>query len=97
MFCAWAVVPSTVAGKRTVAGDTTTAASAATPVPLKETVCGEFGASSEMVSVAVRCPKPKGKKVTVIEQLPDGGIAAVHPLATEKSGRFAPASEAELT
>jgi hypothetical protein len=37
-------------------------------VPLIVNVCGEFGASSVIVTVSVRVPTPRGAKVTEMEQ-----------------------------
>ena len=45
-------------------------------IPSSSTVCGELGASSEMVTDAVRCPAPKGEKVTEAVQL---ALTAIDP------------------
>src|SRR5260370_7800231 len=38
------------------------------PVPVSGTDCGELGASSAMVTLAVRCPAPSGANVTLMVQ-----------------------------
>lgn len=58
--------------------------------PLSARVCGEPGASSVMVTVAMRWPAPRGANVTVIVQFALGARAALHALFMMKSFGFAP-------
>jgi hypothetical protein len=62
----------------------------AAPVPVNCTDCGESGASSLMVIVAVRCPAAWGANVTTMSQVAPAGYAPEQPLATWKSAAFAP-------
>jgi len=59
-------------------------------IPLKSTVCGELGASSEMVTDAVRCPAPNGENVTERVQLALMAIDPEQPFARMKSFGLAP-------
>lgn len=59
-------------------------------MPLRDTVCGELGASSENVRVAVRWPGAMGLKTTEIVQLAEGASAAVQLFVKLKSEAFGP-------
>src|SRR6266849_6933226 len=50
------------------------------PVPVSGTDCGELGASSAMVTLAVRCPAPSGANVTLMVQEEFGARGALHVL-----------------
>jgi hypothetical protein len=62
-------------------------------VPLTVNVCGEFGASSVIVTVSVRVPTPRGAKVTETEQLVLGamGVPTQGFDGLTNSDTFAPA------
>src|SRR5512140_3745744 len=68
IVCAALVVPTACEAKVSDVGDGL--ATAPIPVPVSETVCGEFPALSVMVTVPVREFAPSGVKVTVRVQLP---------------------------
>ena len=66
-----------------------------TPVPVTVPVSGLVKASLVTVSVPPRVPMPCGVKLTVIVQLPPGGMIVVYcgelgqfPVASVKSPRF---------
>jgi hypothetical protein len=60
--------------------------------PDKPIVCGELGASSTMVTFAVRVPTACGLKVTVITQFALTATVAPQVFVCEKSPGFGPAS-----
>src|SRR3989442_1437922 len=65
------------------------------PVPASDTNCGLPGASSVMVTVAVRAPVAAGVKLTLIVQLAPGAtepapVGQVLPAAKAKSAAWAP-------
>ncbi len=60
-------------------------------LPVMATVCGELGASSVIVSVAVRTPVADGVKVSpIVHAVFTGYAAAVHPSLRLKSPALAP-------
>jgi hypothetical protein len=61
-------------------------------VPFTVKACGEFGASSVIVTVSIRVPTPTGAKVTEIVQLVLGAIGALTQGfdGLTNSDRFAP-------
>ena len=59
-------------------------------VALNERVCGEPGASSEIVKLAVRGPVPRGLKTSEIVQLAAGASRAVQVLVTLNSEELDP-------
>jgi hypothetical protein len=63
------------------------------PVPLSETTCGDPGALSATVSVAVKLPATAGTNVTEIEHEAEAANDVPHVLPdTEKSAAFVPPS-----
>ena len=68
---------------------------AETAVPPRDTVCGEFRASSENVSVAVRWPGAMGLKTTEMVQLAEGASAEGQLFVKLKSEGFGPPRETE--
>lgn len=76
-----------------------TIVTAVTAVPLTVTVCGEFAASSVMVSVVVRIPDASGANVTGIVQLVPAATAVPRQLdpTTEKSPAFNPFTPMAVT
>ena len=68
---------------------------AETAVPPRDIVCGEFGASSENVRVAVRWPGAMGLKTTERVQLAEGASAAAQLFVKLKSEGFGPPIETE--
>lgn len=73
--CASLVVPVMVAGKAMEVGETVSVPELpAVPVPLRATVCGEPGALSAALSVAVSAPAAAGLKATVRVQLAPAAI-----------------------
>ncbi len=71
------------------------AENAATAVPLRETVCGEPGTSSDKTKLAVRWPGATGLNTTEIVQLEAGVRVAGQLLVKLKSEGFGPARETE--
>jgi hypothetical protein len=67
------VVPTICAANVSLAGVAVTMTTAATPVPVSFTVCGEFVAVSVIVSVPVRVPAVVGVNVTLTVQLAGDG------------------------
>jgi len=71
-FCAVLDVPCVMAAKERLVDDKETAGvvdGAAVAMPLTWMVCGEFVASSVIVTIADRWPAARGVKVSVITQL----------------------------
>ena len=68
---------------------------AAMAVPVRDTPCGEPGASSENSRLAVRWPGAMGLKTTERVQLAEGASAAVQLLVKVKSEGFGPESETD--
>ena|SRR5690242_7348087 len=64
------------------------AVTAATPVPLRATVCGLLPPVSVMLSVAVRNPKACGLKVTEIVQVLPAPRVVGQPVLQVKSARL---------
>ena len=62
-------VRSVVCGKVSEVGEMLTTGASATPMPVRETVCGEPVMLSAMLTAAVSVPAAAGLKVTVIAQL----------------------------
>ena len=62
MFCCGLVVASATPENETAAEERVTAGRP--PVPVSWAVCGELGASSAIVSVAVRVPRAEGANIT---------------------------------
>src|SRR5712692_192041 len=82
-LCGPAEVPCVTVPKVTVLGLRVTAGlpgGGAWPVPVSGTDCGELGASSAMVMLAVRCPAPSGEKVTLMVQEALGAKGPLHVL-----------------
>lgn len=89
----WAApeVPSVIVGNEGTVGEKVIAATGATPVPLRAKVCGLFGASSEIVTVAERTPGARGVKVTMTVQAELTAIAELQVGLEElKSLAFVP-------
>src|SRR5260370_42491534 len=63
----WAApeVPSVIVGNEGTVGEKVIAATGATPVPLRDKVCGLLGASSEIVTVAESTPGARGVNATM--------------------------------
>src|SRR5260370_38203933 len=92
----WVTVPNgTALGLRVTTG---LPGGGAWPVPVSGTDCGELGASSAMVTLAVGCPAPSGANVTLMVQEGFGARGALHVFpATLKSPGCGPLGEpAEL-
>jgi hypothetical protein len=68
---------------------------AATAVPLRETPCGEPGASSVTVSVAALCPVASGLKARETVQFAAGASVAVQLLLRLNSEALDPPRETE--
>lgn len=66
-------------------------------VALRRIVCGEFGASSEIVKFALPWPEAVGLKTREMEQLEAGASGAVQVLETLNSEALGPATEIEET
>lgn len=90
IFCGGLVVPTATPPNETAVEERVTEG-AAVPVPVSWTVCGEFGASSVIVSVAVRTPVADGVNVSATMHVaPAAYDVAVHPLFMPKSPAFVP-------
>src|SRR5438128_578614 len=96
-FCAALVVPTRCLPKALLVAESV-AVGGVTPVPVSDTDCGLPGASSVMVTVAVRAPVAAGVKLTLIrseERRAGGprarGHGATPEPATAKSPGFEPA------
>lgn len=92
--CGVLVLPTACDTKARLVGDSVTAGTAATPVPVRLTVCGLFGALSVKRSVADSLATIEGVNVTFTEQVPLGATdVPLHVSAlVAKSAAFAPAS-----
>ena len=93
--CNALATPCVVAGKETVEELKLTADCEAIPVPDSEIFCGELGASSLMVMVAVREPAPSGVNVTSMVQVWFGANAPLQELVMLKSEGFEPPRRTE--
>lgn len=94
----WAVWPAlTEAFKVAPAVGTIVAAGVA--VAFRVTICGEFAASSVMVSVVVRIPEASGANVTGMVQLEPAATAVPRQFDpdTEKSPAFKPLTPIDVT
>ncbi len=89
----WAApeVPSVIVGNEGTVGEKVIAATGATPVPLRDKVCGLLGASSEIVTVAESTPGARGVNATMTVQVELTAIGKLHVGLEElKSLAFVP-------